>query len=96
MSIARHNGRISAPAGVLMQELPDDEVVFLNLATEEYFGLDRVGGAMYRAVVECGTVDGAHERLRTEFDVEPERLRRDIDELVETLLDRGLLEHHGA
>ena len=89
-------GSITAPSDVLTQELPDDETIFLNLATEEYFGLDSVGTAMYRALVECGTFEAARQRLQLEFDVDPTRLRRDLRQLMTTLIERGLLEHRAA
>lgn len=84
------------PPDVLAQQLPENETIFLNLATEEYFGLDSVGTAMYKALVECGTVEAAHERLRLQFEVEAGVLRRDLDALLQTLLTRGLLTEHGT
>ena len=86
-------GAITVPSDVLAQELPDDETIFLNLATEEYFGLDSVGTTIYRALIEGGTFEAAYEQLRTRYDVEETRLRSDMRELLNTMIARGLLEH---
>lgn len=82
---------IEVPDHVLVQRLSDDESVFLNLATEEYFGLDAVGTAMWDALVGSGTVDAALVRLEERFDVDSEVLARDLETLVAKLTERGLL-----
>lgn len=85
-------GRVIVPDDVLMQRLPDDESVFLNLATEQYYGLDPTGTAMWAALTETGSVEAALDRLLGEFDVDREVLSRDLDALVERLVGRGLIE----
>lgn len=85
---------VSVSSEVLVQELPDDELIFLDLRTEAYFGLDSVGTRMYRALTETSTVEAAYERLVSEFEVEPSRLRQDLRAFVERLVERGLLELH--
>lgn len=87
-------GSVSSPPDVLVQELPDREAILLNLETESYFGLDAVATTMYRELVGNETVGAAYERLRTAFDVEPEKLRRDLHAFLERLLDDGLVEFH--
>ena len=84
-------GRVTVPEDVLVQRLPDDESVFLNLATEQYYGLDPTGTAMWAALTETGSVAAALERLAGEFDVDREVLSRDVDALVERLVGRGLI-----
>jgi hypothetical protein len=83
--------RVSVPSDVLVQQLGDGEMVFLNLATEEYFGLGRTGARMWAALAETGSVVDALERLDEEFAVEKEVLRRDLDRLIDRLTARGLL-----
>jgi hypothetical protein len=82
---------VTVPDGVLVQRLPDDESVFLNLTTEEYFGLDPTGTAMWAALTETGSVAAALTRLCEEFSVDREVLARDLDALVDRLTARGLL-----
>jgi hypothetical protein len=88
----RLEGSIKVPSDVLVQRLPDDESVFLNLATEQYFGLDPTGTAMWVALTETGSVAGALERLVAEFDADRAVLSRDLAALVERLVSRGLIE----
>jgi hypothetical protein len=83
--------KVSVPDDVLVQRLPDADSVFLNLATEEYYGLDATGTAMWTALTETGDVGRALDRLRGEFDADQEVLRHDLDALVRRLVDRGLL-----
>jgi hypothetical protein len=83
--------RVSVPAEVMVQVLPDEEVVALNLATEEYYGLDPIGARFWTALVETNEVSAAREQLRAEFDVDPQRLRDDLDRFVADLVARGLL-----
>ena len=85
-------GSVAASTDVLRQELPDEETIFLNLKTESYFGLDPVGTKMYRALVESQSIGAAYDRLATQFDVDPARLRSDLRAFVRRLLDQGLIE----
>jgi hypothetical protein len=82
---------VAVPDEVLHQRLPGDELVFLNLQTEEYFGLDATATAMWAALTETGDVEAAFARLREEFDVDEETLRRDLEALLARLLARGLV-----
>lgn len=84
------NGRIVKPEQVLVREL-GGESVLLNLDTESYFGLDDVGTRMWIALTEAGSVESACQRLLPEFEVEPETLRRDVEDFVEALAKSGLV-----
>ncbi len=83
---------ISALPDVLVQKLPDGGSIFLNLTTEEYFGLDPVGTSMYAALIESTSVEHAYQRVLEEFDVAPEQLRCDLAALVGKLVDGRLVE----
>ena len=54
-------------------------------------GLDAVGTDMWRALTTMGSVQEAYEHLLAEYDVEPETLRRDMEQLVEKLEASGLV-----
>lgn len=84
--------RVSVPANVLMQEMPDGDSVFINLKTEQYFGLDETGTRMWTVLVESDSVAEAFDTLSAEYDVPPERLRSDLEALLDTLFEHGLLE----
>jgi len=79
---------------VLVSEL-DGESVILNLRSETYFGLDRVGTRMWLVATAAASIGEAFEALREEFDVEPDTLKGDLVALLENLCAQGLLEVRG-
>ncbi len=86
--------KIYVPNHVLLREV-GGETVLLNLETEKYFGLDEVGTAIFRELRPGSTIDEAIEVLLAEWDVEAERLRSDVVELLESLQERGLVRIDG-
>jgi hypothetical protein len=87
---ASEDRRIEVPVDVLFREL-GGESVLLDLRTESYFGLDPVGTRMWHALAETGSVSGALGALGGAWDVEPARLRRDLERLVDELAEHGLV-----
>lgn len=67
------------------------QMVLLNLATEQYYGLSEVGADMVDRVLSQPFEEAA-AALIADYDIEPERIRTDLDALVASLLDAGLLE----
>jgi hypothetical protein len=84
------NTRVYAPDSVLAREL-DGESVLLNLENETYFGLDEVGTRMWALLTAAPSIQAAYETLLAEYDVDPARLRQDLEALVGQLVDSGLL-----
>ena len=82
--------RAAAPAHVLVRFL-DRESVLLNLETERYFGLDETGTRMWQLATDSPSLNSAYQQLLAEFDVEPELLRSNFLELLDRLVDNGLL-----
>ena len=87
--------RVSVPKDVMIRDVAGESVI-LNLATETYFGLDDVGTRMWKALVENNTVQGAFDTLMNEYDIDPETLRKDFNELIGKLVNHGLLALHSA
>ena len=83
--------RAAAPAHVLVRFL-DQESVLLNLETERYFGLDSTGTRMWQLVTTSSNIDAAYQELLAEYDVEPEQLRANLTELLDRLVENGLLQ----
>jgi hypothetical protein len=83
--------RISVMPDVLMQEIGGESVI-LNLASERYYGLDDVGTKMWAAITTRESIQEAYEALLAHFDVDAERLRNDLQELIEKLVENGLVE----
>ena len=86
------SGRIRPHPEVLVQELPDGDAVLLHMETEVYFSLDQVGTRMWNALAETGDVELAAAELVEVYEVDDERLRSDLNDLVDRLTEQGLLE----
>ena len=82
--------RAAAPKHVLVRLL-DQESVLLNLETEQYFGLDETGTRMWQLVTSMPTIDAAYFQLIEEYDVDPDTLRSNLAELLEHLVENGLI-----
>jgi Coenzyme PQQ synthesis protein D (PqqD) len=82
--------RVRAAPDTLVEELAG-EAVLLNLASERYFGLDEVGTRMWQALTTADNVQAAHATLLSEYDVAPDVLRRDLLDLVQQLVEHGLV-----
>jgi len=85
------SNRAAAPAHVLVRFL-DRESVLLNLETERYFGLDATGTRMWQLVTTSSNIDAAYQELLAEYDVEPGLLRDNLAELLDRLVENGLLQ----
>jgi hypothetical protein len=75
---------------VLIREL-GNEAVLLDLESEEYFGLDEIGATMWKALTTASSVEEAYDSLLEEFDVPPDILHEDLNELIGQLIRARLL-----
>jgi Coenzyme PQQ synthesis protein D (PqqD) len=75
---------------VLHQEL-GGETVLLNLANENYFGLDEVGTRVWQVLAETHSANDVVTRLVEEYDVPTEQLRADVERLLTELAAAGLV-----
>jgi hypothetical protein len=80
---------VEVPSTVVSRDL-DGEAIILSLETSTYFGLDTVGTRMWTLLKEHGSLDKVSRLLVQEYDVDPERLQRDLLELTGRLCDLGL------
>ena len=76
---------------VLASEL-GSEFVMLNLKDGIYYGLEDVGGEIWKLVQKPITVGDICSALVSGYDVDPERCRRDVVTLLGDLLARGLVQ----
>ena len=83
--------RVVVPETVLFREL-DGESVLLNLKTESYLGLDRVGTRMWAVLTTQPSIQAAYDVLLAQYDVAPDVLRRDVENLLEHMFEHGLVE----
>jgi hypothetical protein len=82
--------QVVVPSHVLLQQV-GEESVLLNLEKETYFGLDPVGTRMWQALTKAATIEDAYQELLAEYQVDGDRLRRDLEGLVEKLVENGLM-----
>ena len=82
--------RAVVPSHVLIRFL-EQESVLLNLETERYFGLDAVGTRMWQLATAAPTVETALAQLVEEYDAARETLRTDLTNLLQHLVDNGLI-----
>lgn len=67
------------------------EAVLLNLATGTYFGLDSVGTRLWHLIADHGSTEKIVQTMLAEYEVDEGKLRRDLDDLVRQLVDKGLV-----
>jgi Coenzyme PQQ synthesis protein D (PqqD) len=83
--------QLAAMPDVLMQTVVGESVL-LDLRSQKYFGLNQVGTRVWQLLQETGDVGDIRARLLAEYDVQPDQLERDLDDLLERLLRAGLVE----
>ena len=75
---------------VVWNEL-DDEIVILNLASGVYFSVGGVGRRFWELIAPGAPVDAVVQELIAEFDVDLDRLKTDLDSLIDQLRSEGLV-----
>lgn len=85
------NQKITFADTVFAQEV-DDEMVILDMESENYFGLDEVGTSIWQAMQENEILQEVFNTLLEQYEVEPEVLKKDLSDFVEKLLESGLVE----
>ena len=83
---------VKIPEDLLYQELSNGETVFLNLDNESYYGLDTVGTAIWKEIVNSEKIENAYNNLLETFDVKPDRLKKDLRDLLSNLNKNGIIE----
>jgi len=85
------NQKIIFSDTVFAQEV-DGEMVLLDMNSENYFGLDEVGTAIWQAMQESGSLEKVYHAMLEQYEVEPEVLQKDLLEFAQKLSDSGLAE----
>ena len=75
---------------VLIQEV-GGEAVLLDLAGEQYFGLNPVGTRIWALLAPAPVLQQVHASLCAEFDADPARIETDLLALVRELAEAGLV-----
>ncbi len=83
--------RVTFADTVFAQEV-DGEMVLLDMNSENYFGLDEVGTAIWQFMQESGELKVVFQHMLESYDVEESILQRDLVTFVEKLKERKLIE----
>lgn len=75
----------------VLSRVLDGETVVLDLGSGTYFGLNEVATRVWELANAGTPVGDIRARLLDEFDVTPERVEHDLEELFGALTARGLL-----
>ena len=86
--------KVKVPQHVVYRSFPAETVV-LNLETGKYHGLNATAGRMLDALRQADCVRDAAATLATHYGQDQSVIERDLCELCQSLLDRGLIETDG-
>jgi hypothetical protein len=88
-------GRARVPEHVVHRDFQDETVV-LNLETGQYHGLNPTARRMLAALTESDSIAVAATTLAAELGVPRSRIERDLVDLSDALVARGLLHFDDA
>jgi hypothetical protein len=69
----------------------EDEVIVLDLRSNEYLSINQSGTALWEMLVDGTTAETMSARLASDFGLEPDRSRTDVEAFIAMLAERGLL-----
>jgi hypothetical protein len=80
------------PSDCVVTRVVNGSTVLLNTETGRYFTLDEIGGRAWTILTSSPSIQEARDRLLSEYVVEPAELMRDLEALIASLQDQGLVE----
>lgn len=75
----------------LMSTQIDDEIVILNMATDNYIALDVIGLRIWELLEAPCTLDEICKQLEQEFSGDPEQIRADVLAFLDELQTEEML-----
>lgn len=84
------DSRVSISEDAVFREL-EGEAVIVHLDSGMYYGLNPVGTRLWQLIDAHGQLQPVFDAALEEFEVEPERLQRDLLQLVSELASRQLV-----
>ncbi|MBV7333090.1 PqqD family protein [Chloroflexi bacterium TSY] len=85
-----HNSIFTISASVVASEL-DGEVILLDVQSGNYYGLKNVGVFVWQMLKNDASFDEMSDAIVAEYMVSQERCRADLTELLEDMLQRGII-----
>jgi hypothetical protein len=89
MSAIDYTKKLIPADDVLVREL-EGEAVILHLGDESYYGLNESGTRMWQLLITSATIEASLKTLLEEFDVEEETLKKDLSQLIHSLVERKM------
>lgn len=89
------NATLAAPSHIAAADL-GGEAIILDAEAGRYFGFNEVAARVIQLVGTPQTLAEVEEKLLAEYDVEPDRLRSDLQTFVQHLAAQNLIEVSGA
>jgi hypothetical protein len=80
-----------SPSADVVSRVLDGEAVLLDLGSGKYLGLNEVATRAWEMLGEGKAFGAIRAALLEEFDVQPDVLERDLDQLFGEMLTRGLI-----
>jgi hypothetical protein len=85
------NTTLHIPASVSFSVVGEDAFL-LNTQTNKYYGLEKVGARLWELLNEGKQLRDGYQILLDEYEVDPAQLEQDILELINHLMENGLVE----
>ena len=76
----------------VMSTTDNEDIVLLNARTDQYYALDEVGARLWSLLKDSKPLREIYQTLLDEYEVVPVQLEQDILELLNHLLENGLVE----
>ena len=73
-----------------------DQIILVDMRSGRYLGLDEVGTAVWTLIEQRMTRGAIVDRVHADYDVPRDVLERDVDRLLDDLLQRRLIEYATA
>ena len=93
MAAAKH----LTPSTILLRGTPLEadlggEIVLMSVEAGKYYGLDEIGGIIWRRLETPVRLDTLCAELATDYDAEPAVIERDVLALMAEMVAHGLVE----
>jgi hypothetical protein len=90
MTTLSNTSKLIRAPGLIATDM-DGETVMMDMETGAYFGLSGVGGRVWDLLAEPHSPSELAEVLVSEFDVDPETCRADLQQFLESLIENDLV-----
>ncbi|MHC3994488.1 PqqD family protein [Thiomicrolovo sp. ZZH C-3] len=79
-----------AVADTVFSQMVDDEIVLLDMESENYFGLDSVATDIWKLLQDGKTFQETVDSLHNMYEVDLNVLKKDLETFVDTLINKKL------